>query len=54
MMQLDLNDPERAMLITALRAFAERDPHQAEMVKAILEKLDPHRPRALPDNASTG
>jgi hypothetical protein len=53
-MQLDLSDPERAVLITALRALVERDPHQTQTAKAILERLDPQKPQALPDNASTG
>jgi hypothetical protein len=58
MMQLDLTDNERAVLITALRRLVDFDPRslspQTYALKAILERLEPHKPQPIPDTASTG
>ena len=58
MQRLDLSDNERALLITALRRLVDFDPRslspQTQALKAILERLDPHKPQPIPDTASTG
>ena len=58
MRRLDLTDNERAVLITALRRFVDFDPQplspQIQALKAILERLDPHKPQPIPETASTG
>ena len=56
MQQLDLTDNERAALITALRRLVEPQPlsPQSLALKAILDRLEPHKPRSLPEDASTG
>ena len=58
MMQLDLTDNERAILITALRRLVDFDPQalspQIQALKAILERLEPQKPQLIPDTASTG
>jgi hypothetical protein len=58
MQQLDLPDNERAVLITALRRLVDIDPRsllpQTQALKAILERLQPHKPQPIPDTAGTG
>ena len=58
MQQLDLTDYERAILITALRRLVDLEPQalspQIQVLKAILERLEPQKPQAIPDTASTG
>ena len=58
MQRLDLTDNERAVLITALRRLVDFDPQslspQTHALKAILERLEPHKPQPIPDTASTG
>jgi predicted component of type VI protein secretion system len=58
MHRLDLTDNERAILITALRRLLDFDPQslslQIQALKAILERLEPQKPQAIPDTASTG
>jgi hypothetical protein len=58
MPRLDLTDNERAVLITALRRLVEFDPRslspQTHALKAILERLEPHKPQPIPDTAGTG
>ena len=58
MQRLDLTDNERAVLITALRRLVEFDPRslspQTQALKAILERLEPHKSQPIPDTASTG
>ena len=58
MHRLDLTDNERAVLITALRRLVEFDPQtsspQIQALKAILDRLEPHKPQPIPDTASTG
>jgi hypothetical protein len=58
MMQVDLTDNERAVLITALRRLVDFDPRslspQTHALKAILERLKPHTPQPIPDTAGTG
>jgi hypothetical protein len=56
MQQLELTDNERAALITALRRLVEPQPlsPQSEALRAILDRLEPHKPRSLPEDASTG
>jgi hypothetical protein len=58
MMQVDLTDNERAVLITALRRLVDFDPRslspQTHALKAILERLEPQKPKPIPDTASTG
>ena len=56
MHRLDLTDNERAILITALRRLVEFDPlsPQTQALKAILERLEPHKPQPIPDTAGTG
>jgi hypothetical protein len=58
MQRLDLSDNERAILITALRRLVEFDPRsvspQTHALKAILERLEPHKAQPIPDTASTG
>ena len=58
MHRLDLTDNERAVLITALRRLVEFDPQtsspQIQALKAILDRLEPHKPLPIPDTASTG
>ena len=57
-MRLDLTDNERAVLITALRRLVDFDPRslspQTHALKAILERLEPPKPKPMPDTASTG
>src|SRR5215472_3292121 len=52
MQRLDLTDNERAVLITALRRLVEFDPRalslQTQALKAILERLDPHKSQPYP------
>jgi hypothetical protein len=56
--RLDLTDNERAVLITALRRLVDFDPRslspQTHALKAILERLEPHKPQPIPDTAGTG
>ncbi len=58
MQRLDLTDNERAVLIAALRRLFDFDPQplspQSQALKVILERLEPHKPRFLPEDASTG
>ena len=58
MQRLDLSDNERAVLITALRRLVDFDPRtlspQTQALKAILERLEPHKAQPIPDTASTG
>ncbi|MGE0260595.1 MAG: hypothetical protein AB7H71_17350 [Alphaproteobacteria bacterium] len=56
MQRLDLTDNERAALIVALRRLVDPQPlsPQNEALRAILERLEPQRPRSLPADASTG
>jgi hypothetical protein len=58
MQRLDLTDNERAVLITALRRLVDFDPQslspQTHALKAILERLEPHKPQSIPDTAGTG
>ena len=58
MQRLDLTDNERAILITALRRLVDFEPQalspQIRALKAILERLEPQKPEAIPDTASTG
>ena len=58
MMRVDLTDNERAVLITALRRLVDFDPRslspQTHALKAILERLEPHKPQPIPDTAGTG
>ena len=56
MQQLDLTDNERAALIIALRRLVDPQPlsPQNQALKAILDRLDPHKPQSLPEDASTG
>jgi hypothetical protein len=58
MQRLDLTDNERAVLIAALRRLVDFDPQplspQSQALKAILERLEPHKPQSLPEDASTG
>jgi hypothetical protein len=58
MQRLDLTDNERAVLITALRRLVDFDPRslspQTHALKAILERLEPHKPQPIPDTAGTG
>jgi hypothetical protein len=58
MLRLDLSDNERAILITALRRLVDFDPQplspHTQVLKAILERLDPQKPQPIPDTASTG
>jgi hypothetical protein len=56
MQRLDLTDNERAILITALRRLVDFEPQalspQIQALKAILERLEPQKPLAIPDTAS--
>lgn len=56
MQRLDLTDNERAALITALRRLVDPQPlsPQNEALKAILDRLEPQKPKSLPEDASTG
>jgi hypothetical protein len=58
MQRLDLTDNERAVLITAVRRLVDFDPRslspQTHALKAILERLEPHKPQPIPDTAGTG
>jgi hypothetical protein len=58
MHRLDLTDHERAVLITTLRRLVDFDPQpvspQVQALRAILERLEPQKPQAVPDTASTG
>jgi hypothetical protein len=56
MQQLELTDTERAVLIAALHQLIEfeGEPLSAQMLKAILERLEPQKPRDIPADASTG
>jgi hypothetical protein len=56
MQQLDLTDNERAALIIALRRLVDPQPlsPQNQALKAILDRLEPQKPRSLPEDASTG
>ena len=56
MQQLDLTDNERAALIVALRRLVEPQPlsPQSQALQAILDRLEPQKPRSLPEDASTG
>ena len=56
MQRLDLTDNERAALIIALRQLVDPQPllPQNQALKAILERLEPQKPRSLPEDASTG
>ena len=58
MQRLDLTDNERAILITTLRRLVDFDPQllspQTQALKAILERLEPHKPQPIPDTAGTG
>jgi hypothetical protein len=56
--QIELNDNERATLIGVLRRLVERDPEplssQRQNLQTILDRLKPHKPQSLPEDASTG
>src|SRR6516165_4411196 len=58
MQRLDLTDNERAVLIAALRRLVDFDPRslspQTHALKAILERLEPHKSQPIPDTAGTG
>ena len=58
MQRLDRTDNERTVLITALRLLVNFDPRsllpQTQALRAILERLDPHKPQPIPDTASIG
>jgi hypothetical protein len=56
MQRLELTDNERAALITALRQLIDPQPlaPQNQALKAILDRLEPHKPQSLPEDASTG
>jgi hypothetical protein len=58
MQRLDLTDNERAVLITALRRLIDFEPRslspQTQALKAILERLEPHKAQPIPDTAGTG
>ena len=55
MQHLELTDSERAVLITALRRLIDFEGElSAQMLKTILERLEPQRPRDIPEDASTG
>ena len=56
MQRLDLTDNERAILVAALRRLVNFDPlsPQTQALKAILERLEPHKPQPIPDTAGTG
>jgi hypothetical protein len=56
MQRLDLTDNERAALITALRQLIDPQPlsPRNQALKAILDRLEPHKPQSLPEDASTG
>jgi hypothetical protein len=58
MHRLDLTDGERAILISALRRLIDLDPQSVsahiQEAKAILERLEPKTPQAIPDTAGTG
>jgi hypothetical protein len=56
MMRLDLTDGERAVLIATIRILLDLEPElgSAQTLKAVLERLDPQKPRSIPDDASTG
>jgi hypothetical protein len=58
MQRLDLTDNERAILIAVLRRLVDFDPQprspQIQALKAILERLEPHKPQPIPETASTG
>jgi translation elongation factor EF-1alpha len=56
MLHLDLTDHERAALITALRRLLELQPlsPHSRALQAILDRLEPHKPKSLPEDASTG
>ena len=53
MHRLDLTDNERAVLITALRRLVDVDPQtlspQIQALKAILERLEPHKVQPIPE-----
>ena len=52
MQRVDLTDNERAILITTLRRLVDFDPQllspQTQALKAILERLEPHKPHPYP------
>jgi hypothetical protein len=56
MHRLDLTDNERAILITAPRRLLDFDPQslslQIQALKAILKRLEPDKPQAIPDTAT--
>jgi len=56
MQRLDLTDNERAALIAALRRLVDPQPlsPQSQALQAILDRLEPHKPKSLPEDASTG
>jgi hypothetical protein len=55
MPQLDLTDNERAVLIATLRRLIDLEPEpSAQTLKLILDRLEPQKPQALPEDASTG
>ena len=56
MLHLDLTDHERAALIAALRRLLEPQPlsPHSRALQAILDRLEPHKPKSLPEDASTG
>ena len=57
-MQIDLDDNERAALIAVLRRLVDFDPQplspQSRTLKAVLDRLEPHKPQSIPEDASTG
>jgi len=56
MLHLDLTENERAALIAALRRLLEPQPlsPQSQALRAVLDRLEPHKPKSLPEDASTG
>ena len=55
---LHLTDGERAALIAVLRRLIDFDPEplspQIQVLRAILERLEPIKPQSIPEDASTG
>ena len=54
---LHLTDGERAALIAVLRRLIDFDPEplspQIQVLRAILERLEPMKPQSIPEDAST-
>ena len=58
MRRLEITDNECATLIGALRQLVDFDPEpvspRVQTLRAILERLEPQKPQAIPETASTG